>query len=237
MPDRIHEKLIQRQLSHWSRLRTVLRPGEDPAQHKPLPVVTISRQAGCGTREQAETLGQRLGLQIFGKEIVEHIARDKDLTHEVVTALDERVASKVEQWVRGMLDRRFFLQDDYHLALVRTVRSLAAHGGVIFIGRGANFILADSADLSVRLVASEEWRVRSLAVRHMLTEDEARVKVRDIEAQRAAFVRRLFRADVDDPRHYDLVLNLERLGPALPEIIAAALAQRVRAAEAAAGRG
>ncbi len=237
MPDRIHEKLIQRQLSHWSRIRTVLRPGEDPAQHQPLPVVTISRQAGCGTREQAEAVGERLGLQVFGREIVDHIARDRDLTHEVVSALDERIASRIEQWVRGMLDRRFFLQDDYHLALVRTVRTLAAHGGVILVGRGANFILADSADLSVRLVASEDWRVRSLAVRHMLTEDEARVKVRDLEAQRAAFVRRLFRADVDDPRHYDLVLNLERLGSAVPELIAAALARRTQTAAAAEARG
>jgi cytidylate kinase len=236
MPDRIHEKLIQRQLSHWSRLQTALRPGEGPAQQKPLPVVTISRQAGCGSREQAEALGQRLGLQVFGKEIVEHIARDKDLTHEVVNALDERVASKIEQWVRGMLDRRFFLQDDYHLALVRTVRTLAAHGGVIFMGRGANFILADSVDLRVRLVATEDWRVRSLAVRHQISEDEALIRVRDLEAQRAAFVRRLFRADVDDPRHYDLVLNIARLGPALPEIIAAALAQRERLADAAEAR-
>jgi hypothetical protein len=49
-------------------------------------------------------------------------------------------------------------------------------------------------------------------------------------------VRRLFRADVDDPRHYDLVLNIARLGPALPEIIAAALAQRERLADAAEAR-
>ena len=237
MPDRIHEKLIQRHLSHWSRLRATLRPGEDPTQQKPLPVVTISRQAGCGSRELADTLGQRLGLQVFGKEIVEHIARDKDLTREVVAALDERVASKIEQWVRGMLDRRFFLQDDYHLALVRVVRTLAAHGGAIFLGRGANFILADSVDLRVRLVASEEWRARNLAVRHQISEDDARGTVRELEAQRAAFVRRLFRAEVDDPRHYDLVLNVARLGPALPEVIAAALAHREASARAAEARG
>ncbi len=237
MPDRIHEKLIQRHLSHWSRLRTALRPGEDPAQHKPLPVVTISRQAGCGSREQAEALGQRLGLQVFGKEIVDYIARDKDLTKEVVDALDERVVSKVEQWVRGMLDRRFFLQDDYHLALVRTVRTLAAHGGAIFLGRGANFILADSVDLRVRLVASEDWRVRNLAVRQQISEDEARGTVRELEALRAAFVRRLFRADVDDPRHYDLVLNVARLGPALPDIIATALAHREHGADVTEARG
>jgi hypothetical protein len=226
MPDRIHEKLIQRHLGQWSRLRATLRPGEDPAQQKALPVVTISRQAGCGSRELAETLGQRLDLQVFGKEIVEHIARDEHLTREVVAALDERVASQIEQWVRGMLDRRFFLQDDYHLALVRVVRTLAAHGGVILLGRGANFVLADRVDLRVRLVASEEWRVQNLAVRHQLSADDARATVRELENQRAAFVRRLFHTEVDDPRHYDLVLNVARLGPALPEVITAALAHR-----------
>jgi cytidylate kinase len=237
MPDRIHEKLIQRHLSHWSRLRTALRPGEDPTEQKPLPVVTISRQAGCGSRELADALAERLGLQVFGKEIVEHIARDKDLTSEVVAALDERVASSVEQWVRGMLDRRFFLQDDYHLALVRVVRTLAAHGGAVFLGRGANFILADSVDLRVRLVASEDWRARNLAVRRQITEDEARGTLREREAQRAAFVRRLFHAEVDDPRHYDLVLNVARLGPSLPDIVAAALAHRQGEARAVEARG
>jgi cytidylate kinase len=233
MPDRIHEKLIQRHLSDWSRLRAALRPGDDPTQHRPLPVLTISRQAGCGSRELADALGARLGLQVFGKEIVEHIARDRDLTREVVAALDERVASKTEQWVRGMLDRRFFLEDDFHLALVRTVRTLAAHGGVIFLGRGANFILADDVDLRVRLVASEDWRARNLAVRQQLSEVDARGTLRELEAQRAGFVRRLFRAEVDDPRHYDLVLNVARLGPALPDIVVAALAHRQATAQAA----
>lgn len=225
MPDRIHEKLIQRHLAHWSRLRAALRPGEDPTAQKPLPVVTISRQAGTGSRELALAVGARLGLQVFDREIVEHIARDKDLAREVVEALDERVASKIEQWVRGMLDRRFFLQDDFHLALVRTLRTLAAHGGVVLVGRGANFVLADSVDLRVRLVAPEDWRARNLSVRQQISERDARGSLRETEAQRAAFVRRLFRAEVDDPAHYDLVINVARLGPSLPEIVAAALAQ------------
>jgi cytidylate kinase len=214
MPDRTHEILIQRHLAHWNRLRSALQSAHDPTEVKPAPVVTISRQAGCNSREVADTLGRRLDLRVFGREIVDEIARDRHLESEVVAQLDERVASSIQQWVRGLLDRRIFLADDYHLALVRVVRTLAAHGGVVLVGRGANFILAERADLRLRLVGTEDTRKRNFARAHGVGEPEALTKIRELDEGSEQFVRRLFRVEAAEPSHYDLVLNVDRLGPA-----------------------
>ena len=72
--------------------------------------------------------------------ILTRIAEDKRLQQSIVAQLDERTVSQVRLWVQGVLHRRLFLRDDYHTALVETITSLAARGGVVFLGRGANLM-------------------------------------------------------------------------------------------------
>ena len=211
MINRVIEKLIQRQIHQWNRWDELLSASTDPAVLRPRPIITVSRQLGSGGRALAEALARRLDLQVHGYDIVEHIARDQHLEEEVVAGLDEQVVSQIRLWISGVLNRRIFLKDEYHVALVRVVRTLAARGGVVILGRGGNFILAERADLRLRLVAGNEYRVQNLARRDHLDEAEARARILESDSSRHLFVEKLFHADVDDPRHYDLVLNAEQL--------------------------
>ncbi len=227
MTDRVIEKLIQRQINQWNRWDELLSAGTDPAALRPRPTITVSRQLGSGGRALAEALALRLDLQLHGYDIVEHIARDQHLEEEVVAGLDEQVVSQIRLWITGVLNRRIFLKDEYHVALVRVVRTLAVRGGVVILGRGGNFILAERADLRLRLVAGDEYRVQNLARRDHLGEAEARARILESDASRRLFVEKLFHTDVDDPRHYDLVLNAERLrAERLPELAIEALQAR-----------
>jgi len=227
MTDRVIEKLIQRQINQWNRWDEVLSASSDPAALRPRPTITVSRQLGSGGRDLAEALAERLDLQVHGYEIVEHIARDQHLEEEVVAGLDEQVVSQIRLWITGVLNRRIFLKDEYHVALVRVVRTLAARGGVVILGRGGNFILAERADLRLRLVAGEDYRVERLARRDQLSEAEARAHIRESDSSRRQFVEKLLHADVDDPRHYDIVLNAERIrADRLTDLALEALATR-----------
>ena len=224
MTDRVIEKLIQRQIHQWNRWDEVLSASTDPTALRPRPMITVSRQLGSGGRALAEALALRLDLQVHGYDIVEHIARDQHLEEEVVAGLDEQVVSQIRLWITGVLNRRIFLKDEYHVALVRVVRTLAARGGVVILGRGGNFILAERADLRLRLVAGNEYRVQNLMRRDHLGEAEARTRILESDTGRHLFIEKLFRADVDDPRHYDLVLNAEQLrAERLPELALEAL--------------
>ncbi len=95
--------------------------------------------------------------------------------------------------------------------------------------------------LASQLDAHEDFRVARLARRDQITEDEARVRIVESDTSRRQFVEKLLHADVDDPCHYDLVLNAEKihaeqlLGLAL-EALAAREALTARSA-AAAGTG
>ncbi len=214
MPTRNIEQLIARQIHHWNRYRELLRLSPEPEKVKPRPIITISRELGSGGRVLAAALAERLDLQIHGFSLIDQIARDRNLERRVVEQLEESERSSIELWVRGALSRRLFSHDQYLVSLVKAVRTLAVHGGVVILGRGAHVILADECALRVRLVAGVEKRVRALMAYEKIDETTARARIAESDAARGAFLRKLFEVDPDDPRQYDIVVNTDRVPPA-----------------------
>jgi len=62
-------------------------------------------------------------------------------------------------------------------------------------------------------VAPVELRIEIVRAREGLSLDEARQKVRRLDAERAQFVRTIFHRDIEDATQYDLVLNLAEYPP------------------------
>ncbi len=230
------ERLIQRQLNHWNRMRAFLHehPQPDDRAGPRGPVITVSRLAGSGGRDLATALASRLGLDLQDHSLIATIAGDHELEHSIVAQLDERTVSQTRLWVQGILQRRLFMRDDFHQSLVRVVTTLAARGGVVFLGRGANLILQERADLRVRVVASTRHRVDRLCARANLSRAEARAVLDETDARRERFVREVFHVEPGSPENYDLVLNSDRMDlDTMVDHVLLALAHSATAAEAA----
>lgn len=232
MPLPITETLIQRQINHWNRLRAYLREEAAPAPGPPAgPVVTISRLIGSGGRTLAQGLAGRLGLELQDQSLVERIARDRNLAQSLLEQLDEASINQADLWVRGVLNQRIFLRDQFHGALAQTVTRLAARGGVVFLGRGAHLILGENATLRVRVVASHRNRLDRLRRRLDVSRAEARAIVTETDRKRAEFIRKVFKEDPSRPENFDLTLNTDRLAPeaALETVMLAMLERQTRA--------
>ena len=210
----VTEKLIQRQINHWSRLRELLPDEPAAAEVEPGPVITISRLAGAGGRTLATGLHDRLGLRLRDRSVVDHIARTRHLDPTLMAMLDEQDIRQSELWVRGVLENRIFLKEQYRHALSETIGEMAAPGGVVFLGRGANHVLGHRATLRVRLVASSATRQTRLAETMGSSRAEARALLDETDRRRDAYVRKLFGADPHEPSNYDLVVNTDRLSAA-----------------------
>lgn len=226
MPLPITETLIQRQINHWNRLRAFLQEAPEPdAKPIPGPVITISRLVGSGARTIATGLAERLGLELQDQQLMEKIARDKNLSQSLLAQLDEGRANQADLWVRGVLNQRIFLRDQLHGALAQTVTRLAARGGVIFLGRGAHLILGDNATLRVRIVASRPVRLERLRTRLEISRAEARAVVAETDRRRDEFIRQVFKEDPHRPENFDLTLNTDRIPPeaAIEQILLALL--------------
>jgi len=90
----------------------------------------------------------------------------------------------------------------------------------VILGRGANFILPPEQTFAVRFVAPEEMRIRRTT---RTTAEEAQRYILKTDSDRRAFVRKYFHAEINDPVHYDLVLNMRGylLDSAVEAVIAA----------------
>jgi cytidylate kinase len=226
----ITEKLIQRQINHWSRLRELIHEQPAAAALEAGPVITISRLAGSGGRTLAANLRDRLGMTVHDHSIVESIARTRKLSPELVALLDEQDIRQSDLWVRGVLENRLFLKEQYFNALTETIEEMAAPGNVVFLGRGAGHVLGHRAALRVRMVASTVTRQERMQEQMKISRAEARVLLDETDRRREAYIRKLFGVDPHEPSHYDLVINTDRLtaGDVLETVVLAALSDARR---------
>ena len=211
------EELIERQVKRWNSIVHTLRyaPG-DPAAGEPglrHPVICMSRRLGSGARSINAILCERLGYQVFGSALIDEIARDLNVQRQLVNGLDERARGEIETLLDFYLEGKEISPQDYFRSLVRVVEALTRLGGTILLGRGSSLILGERAGLRVFVTAPLELRVRRLMQYESLDEATAQRKIAESDRERDAFVRKYWKVDVNDPLHYDMVINSARLDP------------------------
>jgi cytidylate kinase len=110
-------------------------------------------------------------------------------------------------------------------ALTTLVRDLAAHDNVVIIGRGSQVILKEHPGvLHVLLVAPTSRRVEVIVARDRISTEDATKHIQESARGRAAFHRKFFKIDVDNPALYHLVVNTSRVSPDdVAQLIAAAV--------------
>jgi len=201
----IHQ-IIDEQVRKWEMLRTEKRKEEDH-----IPVITISREPGSGGRIVAERIAERLGYDLFHREIIQEMAQSADISSRVLATLDERGLSVLEDCISELVNERHLWPDQYLKHLMKVVGAIGKHGRAVVVGRGATFILPPEQRFSVRFVAPLEVRVKNVASNFDVSVEEARRRVLRTESDRRAFTRKYFHADIANPNYYDLVVNTGRL--------------------------
>jgi cytidylate kinase len=188
-------------------------------------LVTLSRQLGAGGSEVAQVVADALGFRLVDRALADSVAARAGVPAEDVARLEERTPGFLERFLQASaaeLPDPFVpptgaLEDFEEAKLVRTtralVRELAAEGRVVIVGRGAWAILAaHPAALHVRIVAPLERRVLHLVERLRTDARTAQLLIARSDAERTRYFRAYYDLDLDDPTHFDLVLNTGRLG-------------------------
>ena len=188
-------------------------------------LITISRQYASGGTQVASLVAERLGWRLVGNSLIDEVAERAGVPPEEVQAREDRPPGFIERLARvasAQLPDLFLPappigQPIGEGNLVRVTRSvvceMAGEGPCVFVGRASAAVLAWREDaLHARLVAGPGFRKR-VAVEVMgVPEKEADAVVARRDMNRIRYHREYYARDCDDPRHYDLVLNTERLG-------------------------
>jgi cytidylate kinase len=191
------------------------RPLEPPSAPEPVArfrVVCIGREAGAGGGTIARMVGTRLGWKVYDHEIVDAIAQRMEVDIDVVRALDELAPGLVQDWLLPLREEHYAPQEAYLDHLAKLIEAIGHAGDSVIVGRGANFMLPREEILAVRVIAPLKIRAQRLAEKMGLSYRTARRAAYDLDNRRYKFVRTMHRANVSDPRHYDLVLDTASLG-------------------------
>ncbi len=160
-------------------------------------------------------LAARVGGEARGGEILV-----SSVVRELLRGVgDIRFAEEREVELKGLAGRHRVLtvawgqeqvSDSVYLSTIaHIVRALAAHGDVLILGRGGQVILRDwPSAVRVLIVAPLEQRIDMYARREGLRIDEASRRVQESDKGRAAFHRKFYKVDADNPGLYHLTLNM-----------------------------
>jgi cytidylate kinase len=187
-----------------------------------MPVITISRMYGSSGSEVAERVAKALGWHFFDNDLVDTVAERAGLTHEEVAAREERIPSIVERLASALalgspeiLPPPSMETTEEHLVHVtnRVIEEAVQSGPAVFVGRGAQSLLANREDaLHVFCYAPKTELRRWVMQKFSLSADEADRRVTDMNKQREQYVKRHWQRNWLAPENYHLWLNTSWLG-------------------------
>lgn len=179
------------------------------------PYVAISREAGAGGSRIARLVGEALGWDVLDRELLECMAERYQVSPAMLELVDETTTNWVTEVFGNVFDPNCVTQMQYVVRLSRMIVMAASRGKIIFVGRGAGFLLPRGQGLAVRLIAGPKYRVQQIMERRHLSFKDAEDYVTKTDADRRAFVQQYFHRDASDPHLFDLVINVEKFGPQL----------------------
>ncbi len=210
---------VEQNIEAQVRVATMLRDLAAARGARPVPFVTISRQFGCEAIVLAESLAREFDAleklesgswQVYNRKLIEAMADQKYSFDQLMSALDSKVRGAIEEFVETLVGEISDLKLLHKL--VQTMRATATLGRCIIIGRGGAIVTRDLlGGIHVRLVASEELRLKGLVERYGWTEFKARHEMKEQDSSRQTFYKKYLHRDSNDPEIYDLVLNSGRL--------------------------
>ena len=207
MTSKTLEKIIDEQVKKWDMRRLA----REKSKTDVLPVITICREPGSGGRLVARRAAEKLGIDLFDREIIHELVRCARRSRKLIETLDERSLSVLQDWIATLIFEKHLWPDQYLKNLMKVIGTIGKHGHAVILGRGANFILPPTDRLSVRIVAPFDMRAYEMACEFNVTEADASRRILKTESERKAFIKTYFHADICDPSNYDLVLNRARL--------------------------
>lgn len=197
-----------------------------------MPIVTIRGQLGSGAPEIGKRVAERLHIDYVDREIIagvearlHHPRRTIEAKEMPAGTLAGRITKALDQSYppvegSGAINMPMYLPaweiplDDpgYLNGLESVIKQLAANQSIVIRGRGSQFILKDHPGaLHFLVVAPLGIRMTRVMNSRKLSEKAAKQEINRFDSSRREFIKRYFKAELEDPIHYNLVINTEHL--------------------------
>lgn len=183
-------------------------------------VITVGRQYGSGGREIGTMLANRFHIAYYDDMLLKKAAEESGLCEELFRSFDERpksflysIALDPYAFSLGHVTSKGSIEQQVYLATYETIKKLADQGPCVLIGRCADYALKDRTDvINLFITAPLENRIKRVAQRNGISEEEAKERIRKRDKDRAAYYNFYSAKEWGDAKSYDLCIDSSLLG-------------------------
>lgn len=176
-------------------------------------IICVGRQCGSGGRDIAQQAARRLGISVYGRELVQLACDYGALETGRMARGDERLpnpylftsvydGNENVPWGKPTSEVLFVLQ-------AHEIKRLAREKECVFVGRCADFLLRRSNVRLLRVFVSAplEQRIDRVAAREGISPGKARALIAKTDKQRSRYYEHYTRHVWGAPENYDLMLD------------------------------
>ena len=175
-------------------------------------IISVGREFGSGGHVIAEELARRFELPLYDNNLLEHIAEEKEISHESLKKYDERPKNRLfSRTVRGysnsMQENLANMQFDY------LKKKAAAGESFVIVGRCSETILKGFDGLvTIFVLGDPDVKAERIRKVYGVSEEEARRMMKREDWNRKSYHNYYCKCKWGDSRNYDFSINSSRLG-------------------------
>ncbi len=178
-------------------------------------IITISRQFGSGGRTIGKSVAKRLRIPCYDQEIIQKLVEENGYAREYAEEYGEYVHNG------GILGKIFSgrdfngrsVQDDLYILQSNIIKQLAEKEPCVIVGRCADYILQDKAELlKVFIHADMKKRAERIVRLYGERTDSPEKRLRDKDKRRAAYYQIYTDIKWGDIQNYHVALDSGGLG-------------------------
>ena len=175
-------------------------------------IISVGREFGSGGHVIAEELARRFELPLYDNNLLEHIAEEKEISHESLKKYDERPKNRlfsrtVREYSNSMQENLANMQFDY------LKKKAAAGESFVIVGRCSETILKGFDGLvTIFVLGDPDVKAERIRKVYGVSEEEARRMMKREDWNRKSYHNYYCKGKWGDSRNYDFSINSSRLG-------------------------
>ena len=177
-------------------------------------IITISRQYGSGGREIGRRVAEKLGIPFYDSQIIKLAAEKSGFSEKHFEDPEKHAGNSLLYTIaRGMQHQYrtatpWSFEETVYNTQSEVIRSAAAQGPAVFIGRCADYILKNNPDLfKIFLYADYDFRASRAKMIDGVPDDELKETIKLKDKRRANYYNYHSDTKWGDATNYQLCLD------------------------------
>lgn len=167
-------------------------------------IITISRGCFSHGQEIAEKVAEMLGYECISREVLIEAAKLFNVSEKKLIKSLHDAPTIPERIAHGKME---YLGD-----IKAALLGYARKGNIVYHGHAGHILLTEIPQvLKVRILAEIEDRIAFLQQKKNISREQALLDIEIEDKNRSNWTRYLYKTDINDPKLYDIVINIGNL--------------------------